>query len=100
MITIGQSRRFDMWRYDGDRDLGAWLAMAAGMLASWGLLLWAILALVRDSAGDGARRRSTPEQILAERFARGGVDEEDYRRRLNALHGSRTSRLVPKGDRS
>ena len=89
-----------MWRYDGDRDLSAWLAMTAGMLASWGLVLWAILALVRDSAGDGARRRSTPEQILAERFARSGVDEEDYRRRLDALHGSRTSPPAPTGDRS
>jgi uncharacterized membrane protein len=80
--------------------LGAWLPMTAGMLASWGLVLWAILALVRDSAGDGARRRSTPEQILAKRFARSGVDEEDYRPRLDAPHGSRTSRLVPTGDRS
>ncbi|WP_418961583.1 SHOCT domain-containing protein [Streptomyces tritici] len=31
---------------------------------------------------------ASPEQQLAERFARGDIDEEDYRRRLDALHGS------------
>ncbi|MFP5579300.1 MAG: hypothetical protein ACLGIZ_13840 [Acidimicrobiia bacterium] len=44
-----------MWWHVGDWDLGALLAMTAGMLAFWGLVLWAILALIRDSAGDGER---------------------------------------------
>jgi hypothetical protein len=56
MNTIGHSRRrFVMWWHVGDWDLGALLAMTAGMLAFWGLVLWAILALIRDSAGDGER---------------------------------------------
>ncbi|MFF9136712.1 SHOCT domain-containing protein [Streptomyces albogriseolus] len=30
----------------------------------------------------------SPEQLLAERFARGEIDEEEYQRRLTALHSS------------
>ncbi|MFI0716705.1 SHOCT domain-containing protein [Streptomyces inhibens] len=30
----------------------------------------------------------TPEQILAERYARGEIDEEEYQRRLATLRGS------------
>ncbi|MFI9201609.1 SHOCT domain-containing protein [Streptomyces sp. NPDC053048] len=48
---------------------------------------------------DSARRRghtgwhkepppSSPEQILAERYARGEIDEEEYQRRLATLRGS------------
>lgn len=85
-----------MWWYEGDWGWGAWLAMTAGMLAFWGLVIWTILALVRGSAGEGARRDMTPEQILAERFARGEIDAEEYRRRLTALRESHTSA----GDRS
>jgi putative membrane protein len=65
--------------------------MTLGMLAFWGLVIWAILALVRSTAGDGARRETTPEQILAERFARGEIDEDEYRRRLDALRESHES---------
>jgi len=31
--------------------------------------------------------RSTPEQVLAERFARGEIDEGEYRQRLATLRG-------------
>lgn len=30
----------------------------------------------------------SPEQLLAERFARGDIDEEEYQRRLAALRSS------------
>lgn len=89
-----------MWWYDGDWGWGAWLAMTASMLAFWGLVIWAILALVRGSAGEGARRDTTPEQILAERFARGEIDEDEYRRRLDALRGSREPSAAGAGGRS
>ncbi|MBA2807739.1 SHOCT domain-containing protein [Streptomyces sp. KM273126] len=32
--------------------------------------------------------RSGPEQILAERYARGEIDEEEYERRMATLRGS------------
>ena len=31
-----------------------------------------------------------PEQVLGERFARGEIDEDEYRRRLDVLAGRRT----------
>jgi putative membrane protein len=89
-----------MWWYDGAWGWGAWLAMTAGMLAFWGLVIWAILALVRSSTSDVSRRAATPEQILAERFARGEIDEDDYRRRLTALRDSHTSTPVAAGNGS
>jgi putative membrane protein len=56
--------------------------MWAGMLVFWGLLIWAVYALVtnstrrppRDEDGDEARR------ILDQRLARGEIDAEEYRR--------------------
>ena len=89
-----------MWWYVGDWDSGAWLAVTAGMLAFWGVVLGAILAQVRDSAGDGERREVTPKQILAERFARGGIDEEGYGRRLATLRDPDAADLVGTGDPS
>ncbi|MFJ9695945.1 SHOCT domain-containing protein [Kitasatospora sp. NPDC101183] len=36
----------------------------------------------------GAPHGPTPEQLLAERFARGEIDEEEYRRRLATLRSA------------
>ena len=89
-----------MWWYEGDWGWGAWLAMTAGMVAFWGLVIWAILSLVRSSAGDVSDRETTPEQILAERFARGEIGGDEYRARLTTLRDFHTSTPVGKGGRS
>lgn len=75
-----------MW-YDGGWGWGAWLGMTLGMLAFWALVIWAILALVRSSAS-GPPLEATPEQILAARFARGELDQDEYRQHLDALRSS------------
>ena len=63
----------------------AWVLMIVGMLAVWGVIIWAVLALARDRFGwDGAPRPS-PETILRERFAGGEIDEAEYQQRLEAL---------------
>ena len=75
---------------------GGWLVMSLGMVAFWGLVIWLFLNVIRTtsrtssrtSSGSVSPRTGTPEGILAERLARGEIDEEDYRRRLNALHAS------------
>lgn len=77
-----------MW-WHGTWSWGAWLAMTATMLLFWGLVIWAVVTIVRGlSPGHGRRA----EEILAERFARGEVDEDEYRRRLGLLreHASRS----------
>jgi putative membrane protein len=76
--------------YDrGNHGDGRWLVMGLVMLLLWGALIALVVWAVRSyhsptapSAG-GAARRS--EDILAERFARGEIDEQEFRRRRDLL---------------
>ena len=70
-----------MW-WSGDWGWGAWLAMSVMMVAFWVLLIWAVLTLVRSGDRDS-------ESILADRFARGEIDDDEYRRRRELLRPSR-----------
>jgi putative membrane protein len=45
------------------------------MVVFWAVVAWVIITLAREPR---ARRR--PDEILAERLARGEIDEETYRR--------------------
>ena len=80
-----------MWGWNGWSWWG-WGLMSFSMLAFWGLVIWGIVALFRRPAdrgpGDGRSERPDPERILAERFARGEIDEEEYHRRLQALRST------------
>lgn len=83
-----------MYGYGLGMNGWAYALMAAGNLLFWGLLAVGVLLLVRHLSGD--RRGTapspapqTPEQVLAGRFARGEIDEDEYRRRLTALSGGR-----------
>lgn len=76
--------------YDYDHMSGwGW----AGMIVSWlvllGLLVLGGLLLVRlgrrPSEGPHAPAAPSAEQVLAERFARGEIDTEEYRQRLTTL---------------
>jgi len=69
-----------------------YLFMAVSMLLFWGLLIAGVVLLVRYVGGD---RRPVPpaapvtgpdpRSVLAERFARGDITEDDYRQRLKVL---------------
>jgi putative membrane protein len=79
--------------YYGDHLSGwGWFGMALGMVLFWGLIAAAIVVLVRwtgqsgGNPGDTSTSR-TPEDLLAERFARGEIDETEYRGRLGTLRG-------------
>jgi putative membrane protein len=79
-----------MWGYGA--GWGAWLTMGIGMILFWGLVIGGGIALIRYLAGaqhqhasSGAPGRTEAEQILAERFARGDIDEDEYRRRCELL---------------
>ncbi|MFG3521828.1 hypothetical protein C8258_00680 [Nocardia sp. MDA0666] len=79
-----------MWYGTG---LGGWGygLMFAGMVIFWVLVVVAIVALLRyagrpDTAAlDRDDRGPSPQQILAERFARGEIDDEEYTRRMRTL---------------
>jgi putative membrane protein len=61
------------------------------MVMSWVaivVLVWIIALAIRQEAG-GADRRRDPVEILQERFARGEIDEAEYRSRLNVLEADR-----------
>jgi putative membrane protein len=72
-------------------DAGAWLGMGVGMLVwlvvavaiVW-LIVRGLMALERKAPDSSSR--STPDDILRERLARGEIDAEEFERRLTVLH--------------
>ena len=73
--------------------MGGWgyALMTVSTALFWGLLIVAAIALVRylnrssHTGGNPPVHRSTPEQLLAERYARGDIDDEEYQCRLETL---------------
>jgi putative membrane protein len=72
--------------------MGGWgmVLMAVSNLVFWGLVIAGVVALVRYTRRGGqqaaaATDASTPQRVLAERFARSEIDEEEYMRRLQVL---------------
>ena len=85
-----------MWWYGPGMSGWGFALMGVGTVLFWTLIVLGVIAVVRYLLSGGDRRpaaRPTPEALLAERFARGEIDEEDYRRRLDALH-SRPGPLI------
>lgn len=74
--------------YGNDINAWGWLGMTLGMVAFWGLLVTAIVLLVRPSghSSQPSGQPQTPEQILAGRFARGEIDDTEFHAKLSALH--------------
>ncbi|UWZ40546.1 SHOCT domain-containing protein [Dactylosporangium roseum] len=73
---------------------GAGLAlMTLNTVLFWGLVVAGVVLLARYF-GRGAQApwtagsRPTPQQLLAERFARGEIDEDEYNRRRQVLGGT------------
>ncbi|MGE3137924.1 MAG: SHOCT domain-containing protein [Thermoleophilia bacterium] len=78
--------------HNGDWGWGGWLVMSLTMLAFLALVAWGVFLVWRSTAhphhSDQSRPssdRPSPQEILAERFARGEIDAEEYRARLAAL---------------
>lgn len=75
--------------------MGGWgiVLMTVSNLLFWALVIAGIVLLVRHLGRGGpvdASRghRSTPQQVPADRFARGEIDEDEYTRRLQVLSGA------------
>jgi putative membrane protein len=74
--------------------------MWAGMIAFWGLLIWAVYALItgatrRTGAGtrDG-KHNGNARRILDERLARGEIDSDEYQRRSSRAAAPHRGLLV------
>lgn len=73
-----------MW---GGWGSGGWILMGAVMVLLLAVLITAVVLAVRHLAGSDAQRNradsaasSRPEDALAQRFARGDIDEDEFRR--------------------
>ena len=67
--------------------------MSVVMVGFWAVVVVGIVMLTRGSGGERGRRPpggpSTPEDLLAERFARGEIDAVEYERNREVLYGRR-----------
>ncbi len=80
-----------MW--DNGWGTGQWVAMSLMMVLFWGLIIFAVVALVRSTRSEGHSLSSPPlahdaRRILDERFARGEIDAEEYVQRRDLLDRS------------
>jgi putative membrane protein len=76
-----------MWWFGPGMTAWGYGLMTVSMVLFWALVIFGVVALVRYlSRNDRASAAPpTPEELLAERFARGEIDEEEYRGRLDVL---------------
>src|SRR5262245_34055803 len=80
-----------MYWYGDHMNGWGYALMTLSMIIFWVLIIVGIVALVRylsrsgQPSGVPPAGRPTPDQVLAERFARGEIDEDEYRQRLDTL---------------
>ena len=75
-----------MW-FGSNGGWGGWLLMTIAMVLFWALIITAVVLIVRylvsqRLTGTSAVSARTPEEVLAERYARGEIDDDEYQRRL------------------
>jgi putative membrane protein len=62
-----------------------WTLMSVGMIAFWGLIAWAIVALIRGARPSGTDAMTPPDEVLAGRLARGEISTDEYVRARHLL---------------
>jgi len=82
LAFVAQGRWGDhMWGWTG-----WWMGLA--MVLFWVAVIWLVLILVRSTdqrTGSGRRPLDHARELLADRLARGEIDTDEYRERLDAL---------------
>jgi putative membrane protein len=80
------------WYGDGMSGWG-YALMIGGMVLFWVLIAITIIAVIRYAAPPHPPTpyptAPSPERLLAERFARGEINEEEFRRRSDLLRDHR-----------
>ena len=86
-----------MYWYGSGMSGWGYALMTVSMILFWGAVIFGIVLLVRYFGRSGqppaappqsAEGPPSPERLLAERFARGEIGEEEYRQRLAVLRGA------------
>lgn len=74
-----------MWGYQE----GLGMAMGIAMMLFWvAIIVLAVWAVIRFSAGShGGPGGNEARRILDERYARGEIDEDEFRKRASVLRG-------------
>ncbi len=81
-----------MGYHNGSWSGGDWLAMGSMMLLFWAvviaLVVWAVRSVRDGRPGQDTDREHTtrPGDILAERYARGEIEEDEFAQRRELLH--------------
>ncbi|AUM19321.1 SHOCT domain-containing protein [Rhodococcus ruber] len=79
-----------MFWYDHNVSGWGYVLMIIGMVGFWALVIFAVVALVRSLGSNSGpippTAEPTAEQVLGLRLARGEIDADEYRQRLEALH--------------
>jgi putative membrane protein len=76
-----------MWWFGSGMNGWGYGLMTVSMVLFWVLVIFGVVALVRYLGRQDriSAAPATPEELLADRFARGEIDEDEYRRRLDVL---------------
>ena len=78
--------------YSNGMGWGGWVAMSLVMVLFWALVIFAVVAIFRgtgrNTRGHGSDEQRDAMTILDERFARGEIDEDEYRARREVLHAA------------
>lgn len=83
-----------MWWGHDNWGAGSWIAMSLTMLVFWalfvGLIVWVVRSMANKPAttGTGQPRVASPDDVLADRFARGDINEDEFTRRRALLHAA------------
>ena len=94
-----------MMYWNGGMGVWGWVFMGVGFVLFWGAVVTGIVLLVRTlgrgpahpqgpmpgawPGGPSGPAAPRPEDVLADRFARGEIDEAEYRSRLDVLRQHR-----------
>jgi putative membrane protein len=68
---------------------GGWLMMTFTMLAVWGFVAWLVVTVIRPPGSRDSSPGPNADEILAERFARGEIDEDEFTKRKALLRSTR-----------
>ncbi len=86
-----------MWNHGWGWGWGGWILMGLLMVVFWAVVITLVILAIRyftsDRSGAGATRPAPgpnrAEELLAERFARGEIDEDEFRQRMALLREHR-----------
>lgn len=84
-----------MMYWDGNMGVWGYILMGVSFVLFWGAVITAIILFARSMAAGnrryagGGHGPGIAEHLLAERFARGEIDESEYTARLMVLRRGR-----------